>query len=617
MQERFHRMFPHLPQRVQFSTIHALAYRIFRTAMQQRGQAFELIDDKGKWLARTYKDVTGEFATEDIKEALESYHTLIKNLCLRPEQLEGITHAQKVYEAYEAYKQSGAVRYIDYDDMLSEALIILEEDAAIRQQFQAQYAFILMDEAQDTSEVQHRIVKILAEAHGNIYMVADDDQTIYGFRGSDIRNLFDFSQKYPGGVVQKMTHNYRSTQTIVQAANNFIPHVSQRFDKTMVTDAPIGDKITITHHASHAKQLQQVVDRIEQATDYRDVAVLYRNNASSIAVAHLLAQQGIPFYVKDVHQRFFNHFIMQDLRNYFRLSYASKVKHLHVLEALGTRFKGYLRKKDFDNLRKCDEEMNLWQALRTLPQMKPYQISFFEKCERIFPTLQTKSPSTAIHIVLDELGYEQQLDKYMTFMGMNAEAALRILSTIQLIAKSADSLVDFYAMLDQLAATIKASKEAQGTNAVTLSTFHSAKGLEFDTVIMIDLQEGQVPTLQERKAYDKGERSALDEAYRLFYVAMTRAKRKLYLDSYGHDASHFIQHVKTTQPKREVSPEKMYIRHNKDALFTKGAVIAHETLGEGTILAVKRDQMTVDFMTGKKSLSIAFCVDNYLVKAVT
>nr|WP_235612276.1 ATP-dependent helicase [Metalysinibacillus jejuensis] len=621
MQARFLRMFPHLPQSVQFSTIHALAYRIFRAGIDG---PFELIDDKAKWLARTYKEVTGDFATEDIKESLSAYHTLVKNLCITPQQLtqqlrdvEVIKHAERVYEAYETHKKSGDVRFIDYEDMLSEALTMLEQNSELRAHFQSQYRFILMDEAQDTSEVQHRIVQLLAAPHGNVYLVADDDQTIYSFRGSDIQNLFQFSEKYPGGVVQKMTHNYRSTQTIVQAANAFIMHVSQRFAKQMVTDAPKGEPIAIKVHTTHARQLEAVVDVITKAASYQDVAVLYRNNASSIAIAHLLAERGIPFYVKDVYTRFFQHFIMQDLRNYLRLAYVDKVRHMHVLEAIGTRFNGYLRKKDYDNLRNCDEEMNLWQALRTLPQMKPYQITFFEKCERIFPSLQTKTPSVAIDIVLHELGYERQLHKYIEFMGLNEEAALRILSTIQLIAKSATSLVDFYATLDALAATIAASKEAKDSDAVTLSTFHSAKGLEFDTVVLIDLQEGQVPTLQEAKAFDKGERTALDEAYRLFYVAMTRAKQKLYLYAYGHQPSRFLQQLKPVQKKTNMTPEKMYIRHNKATLFIEGATIVHENLGKGTIVAVKGDQMTVDFETGKKALSIAFCVDNYLVKDVT
>lgn len=621
MQARFLRMFPHLPQSVQFSTIHALAYRIFRAGIDG---PFELIDDKAKWLARTYKEVTGDFATEDIKESLSAYHTLVKNLCITPQQLtqqlrdvEVIKHAERVYEAYETHKKSGDVRFIDYEDMLSEALTMLEQNSELRAHFQSQYRFILMDEAQDTSEVQHRIVQLLAAPHGNVYLVADDDQTIYSFRGSDIQNLFQFSEKYPGGVVQKMTHNYRSTQTIVQAANAFITHVSQRFAKQMVTDAPKGEPIAIKVHTTHARQLEAVVDVITKAASYQDVAVLYRNNASSIAIAHLLAERGIPFYVKDVYTRFFQHFIMQDLRNYLRLAYVDKVRHMHVLEAIGTRFNGYLRKKDYDNLRNCDEEMNLWQALRTLPQMKPYQITFFEKCERIFPSLQTKTPSVAIDIVLHELGYERQLHKYIEFMGLNEEAALRILSTIQLIAKSATSLVDFYATLDALAATIAASKEAKDSDAVTLSTFHSAKGLEFDTVVLIDLQEGQVPTLQEAKAFDKGERTALDEAYRLFYVAMTRAKQKLYLYAYGHQPSRFLQQLKPVQKKTNMTPEKMYIRHNKATLFIEGATIVHENLGKGTIVAVKGDQMTVDFETGKKALSIAFCVDNYLVKDVT
>lgn len=550
MRQRFMRFFPQLPP-VTFLTIHALALQIIRATQMP----FQLIDgefsEKRRIFRQLYRAKYQEYPSEEVVESIESYCGLIKNLHVTPTQFTTIAKergfdivkgAEEVYEAYETYKQNHQPQLIDYDDMLTEALRILETDAHVRQDFTTRFRFILVDEAQDTSVVQHAIIEWLAEPHQKIYMVADDDQSIYQFRGSDVTQLFDFTTRYPTGKTLTLTQNYRSTQQIVKTANQFIPHVSKRFAKKMTTMNEEGVPPRIVLCQSHHEQMTFILHLIK-AQPYANTAVLYRNNASSIAVAHMLMEENIPFYVKDVYGRFFTHFIMQDLRNYLRLAYGSQVKHYRIIDAIRPRFKGYVKKEHIAQLAEKDPQANLWETLRTLPQMQPYQIRFFEKCEKIFPTLQDKTPSDAIQAVLYELDYYKQLEKYISFMKMNEEACLRILSTIQLIAQSAKTLVAFFTRLDELEQQIRQSKQQYGQEAVTLSTFHSSKGLEFDQVLLIDVQEGQVPTFHEVKAFEDN-KAALDEPLRLFYVAMTRAKTQLHIFATKRHPSSFLAYVK-------------------------------------------------------------------------
>lgn len=650
MQSRFKKFFPEHPEGiVHFSTIHSLSYEIFRKYMYKKNLKYQLIEgekkdpkqDQGKMkvISQIYRGIIGEYPSEEIRESLQSYISLLKNLLLSPSEYEKaypdaeiVTGADEVFIKYEEYKRSQSIRLIDYDDMLAEGLRILEEDDEIRTEYQNKFKFLLMDEAQDTSLVQHRIAEVLSEIHQNLFMVADDDQTIYGFRGSDVENLLIFKDKYPNGIILKMEHNYRSTKNIVATANTFIKNVKNRYDKNMFTEKEDGEPIDVTIFSTHGNQLDEMLRHIKSKENLSEVAVLYRNNSSSIAVAHTLMKHNIPFYVKDVDSKFFNHFVMVDLRNYLRLAYGDKVKYMKLLQDIGPRFKGYLTKAHFEELSTFDSEMNMWDALCEIPTMKPYQKTFFKECKRTFAKMKDMKPILAIETVLEQLEYEKALDKYVKFLNMNAESVERIISTIKRIAQSSDNLVDFYKVLDDLANAMKEAKKNRGKNAVTLSTFHASKGLEYETVFMIDLQEGQVPTFRERKSLDGGNLKALDEAYRLFYVGMTRAKRCLHLYAYKVNSkpSEFVKNVEKIIKKKgmyspkalkSVADSEMKSKSKVTAKVNEGVwkasnnltktdlvvgeTIHHKSFGEGVIQSIDDEVIRIHFkLKGVKNLSV-------------
>lgn len=670
MQKRFSLFFPEHPDGiVHFSTIHALAFEIFRKYMNREKLAYKLIEDvKGRekkqsgvigktaLIAKLYEQVTGEYPSDEIRESVQSYISLLKNLLSTPAQLERtnrdvevVKGAAEVYELYEEYKKNQAIRLIDFDDMLVEAIRILENDDEICNEYQQKFDFLLMDEAQDTSYAQHCIAELLSEQHQNLFMVADDDQTIYGFRGSDVTNLLIFKDKYPNGVVFKMEHNYRSSNTIVKTANSFIKNVTERFDKNMFTHKPDGEPIHICHYSSIGMQVQAVLEGVQKQTNLAEVAILYRNNSSAIGVAHALMKQNIPFYVKDVDSRFFNHFVMTDLRNYLRLAYGDKVKHMKLVEDIRTRFKGYVTPKHLKELANFGLDENLWDSLSKVQGMQKYQITFFKECKLKFAKMKTMKPIDAIEMVLNDLGYEKSMKKYVEFVGMNYESIKRVLETIKGIAKSTDSLIEFYQTLDDLANAMQKAKENQGKNAVTLSTFHASKGLEFETVYCIDLQEGQVPTHREREALEKGNEQALDEAFRLFYVAMTRAKNNLFLCSYGkkENCSEFVflvsdiitgkkgskeavkvatkttDKVKATTVKPVTNvPAKRTRYRGKPTVYkhelVAGIKVEHKSFGEGLIVSIHQDTINVDFkQKGMKILSIDNCLKGKMLAIVS
>lgn len=657
MEKRFKKLFPQHPDGiVHFSTIHSLAFDIYRYHMSKTKQPYQMIegseevDQNGKKInlktriiSKIYQDVMGEYPSEDIREGLKLYISLVKNLLTTPEQLaedetrseDILEGAAEVYDRYEEFKRSQNPVMLDYDDMLVDAYRILNENDEVREYYKSKFDVVMIDEGQDTSFVQHAIAEILIEDHQNLFMVADDDQTIYKFRGSDVENLLVFGDKYPNGVILKMEHNYRSTKIIVDVANAFIKAVKKRYDKNMFTDKADGNPIAVNRFGQHRDQLKFVINHIKKMDNLSEVAVLYRNNASSIGVAFELMKNKIPFYLKEGDARFFSHFVMKDLRNYLRLAFGEKVKHMKLIEDIRPRFRGYLKPSHITELATKDLDMNLWDALCDLCNIQPYQIEFFNKCKKIFPTMKNMKPVEAIDTVLDELQYRDAMKKYVEFTGMNMEGVERVLSTIKMIAESSNNLVEFYETLDDLANAIRDAKGNAGKNAVTLSTFHSSKGLEWDTVFCIDLQVGQIPTMQEIEAATKRKiAGALDEAYRLMYVGMTRARKTLHLCCYtmGSKPSQFVKEVEAIIKKREMAvrisanqPEGKNQVEVKDLMVEQeqslnlevGAKVYHKKFGDGVVRALSEERVDVEFETkGLRSFLVEYCVNNKILENI-
>ncbi|QMV44885.1 ATP-dependent helicase [Cohnella cholangitidis] len=655
MKERFDRFFPGLRRQMpDFSTIHSLAFEVVRELFHAKRVSYRMIEgaadadneqwNKTKILRDIYKRLNGDFPTDDQMEELTSYISFIKNKLISPSQLSlakcDVPKAETIYKEYEKFKQSGAPQLlVDYDDMLTIANDTLTLEPDILKKFQLRYDYVLTDESQDTSLVQHAIVEKLVKSHGNLYVVADDDQSIYTWRAAEPRYLLDFKQAYPMASILKMEQNYRSSRNIVDVANRFIKRNKNRYDKNMFTRNPESKPITITELPDYKYQAKYVVEKISDNDDLNEVAVLYRNNSSSIMLMNALDRAGIPFYMKDGDNRFFSHWVVEDILNFMRMTYNDKRP--DILEKIHTKFNGYITKRQMVMLAElsADTDQSVFDRLLNHVPLQEYQIKQLEAGKETFARMQGAKPLAAIQTIRDKLGYDKAIEKMCERLGFRKEYLIGILNTLEEIAESLETMEEFAKRLKFLEQSMKDSKSNKNGSAVTLSTLHSAKGLEFDTVYMVDLVEGILPSNDDIKKFEKDEPDGMEEAVRLFYVGMTRAKQELELLSYksrdGEQTkiSPFVTDVRFIQnPPKEIpgkspgdSAAKRARRslpsvpYNQNAIrepaqFAVGKRVRHRVFGSGDIVLILGDSVEIRFPSETKRLSINICIEMGLLE---
>ncbi|MBW7455866.1 ATP-dependent helicase, partial [Paenibacillus sepulcri] len=554
MKERFKRFFPELAP-VDFSTIHSLAFEIVREHFQQTRTAYLIIEGnqggreqggeefdpqqlhKKLILRNLYQSIAGNTITEDQMEELTTYISYIKNKMIPSDKWAQVPcevkQADRVLIAYEEFKRSGSGKLLlDFDDMLTTANEVLKMNRELLHKYQQRYDVLLTDESQDTSLVQHAIIEELAREHGNICVVADDDQSIYSWRGAEPSYLLHFKDVYPNAVILYMEQNYRSSRDIVDIASGFIKRNKNRYDKNMFTDNEAHEPIAIRNFTDYNHQSKYVVEHIQQLADLREVAVLYRNSSSSIMLMNECERAGVPFYMKDSDNRFFSHWIVKDMLNIMRMSYTDK--RYDLLEQVYTKLNGYITKHQMGVLREIQNNESVFDNLLSYVDLQEYQRKPILECKETLQQMKGMPPLEAIRVIRTKLGYDKAIDKMVERLGFRKDYLLGNLNTLEEIASTLESMEDFAKRLKHLEAVMKASSFNKNQNVVTFSTFHSAKGLEFKVVYMIDLVMGVIPSAEDIKQQAEGNTGPMEEAVRLFYVGMTRAKRHLELITYKY-----------------------------------------------------------------------------------
>jgi len=718
MQRRFKQLFPELTP-ASFSTIHSFAFEVTRMYLRKQGIAFHIIEGaaealndgegtevitshqasnagiasermpfsvegalhaiphKKLILRQLYSRFSREALSEEQMDELTTYISYIKNKLIPQEQWSQVScdvpHAAELLGQYEQFKQSAydKLLLLDFDDMLIIANKALQEDERLRKQLQQRYDYVLTDESQDTSLVQHHIIAQLVESHRNLCVVADDDQSIYSWRGAEPAYLLNFKGVYPEAVVLYMEQNYRSTATIVNTAAQFITRNKQRYPKTMFTSNEDGSPIQFRTVSNAAAQSNYVVERLSKTDNWGDNAVLYRNNASSIPLMNALERAGVPFYVKDGDLRFFSHWVVEDILNFMRMSYTDK--RVDLLERIHLKLNSYISKAQMAVLKGIQNDQSVFDNLLNFVQLQSYQVELIESNKLVFQEMKGMPPLPAIKVIRERLGYEKALGKICDRLGFRKDYIIGIVNTLEEIAAELESMEQFASRLKHLHQTLKQASRRRGNNVVTLSTLHSAKGLEFERVYMIDLLDGVLPSKHDSK------QDELEEATRLFYVGITRAKRHLELITYsergGEKAaeSSFMTAVRdiveppqqqghrqnglnsrdvatyiVRQPTvRSASSDKSLVKQSKSTKYVvKQATqyakqqldkprppkhpnsiasrdqlrvqqkVKHLTFGEGTITELTEDRIAIQFATESKRLALAPCLDNGLLVAV-
>ncbi|MCR5730347.1 MAG: UvrD-helicase domain-containing protein [Ruminococcus sp.] len=631
------------------STFHSACVRILRSEIEALGYSrdFTIYDSDDS--QRMIKAAMGDL---DISEKQLAPRTVLseisfaKDKMITPDEMKasaGQDYRKKlIARLYELYQQRmRTANAVDFDDILCLTVELFEQFPEVLEKYQKRYKYIMVDEYQDTNHVQFKLVSLLSQAHGNLCVVGDDDQSIYKFRGANIENILGFESQFKGAAVIRLEQNYRSTQTILDAANSVISHNTGRKEKSLWTSGDKGDKIYWYKAVDETDEAKFVADTVlahyKETGHYSDCAVLYRMNAQSNAVERMFVKCGIPYRVYGG-MRFYDRKEIKDVTSYlaFINNHNDMLRFRRIINepkrgigdstlALIDDISRDLKLSPFDVLRTCDEYAPL--AKKTTALKNAYAM---------FDLLTEKSEELPLDefldLLLDKTGYLEYL-KTLENGDTKIENVEELRSSMVKYMQEADepSLSGF---LEEVALYTEADRDDGTDDKVTLMTVHSAKGLEYENIFVIGMDDGIFPS---SRSFDSEE--DMEEERRLAYVAITRAKKRLYLTnasqrmlfgqtqrnitsrfmrevgselmekhdnaaamrSQMNEKDNSVTEVHSTTLQQQLARNKLHAgTAPKEAVtYTAGEKVSHNVFGEGTILSVKK-------MANDSMLEIAF-----------
>lgn len=526
MRQRFETMFgEQLAARLEFRTINGICSKIINYYGNCIGRkAFDLITEEGfksKILSLIYQKELNEYPSENDLQTVITLITYIKNMMLSNEEIESLGKKEnlplaEIYKAYcgELRRQS----LMDYDDQMVYAYTMLKTTPQVLEYFQNMYQYICVDEAQDTSKIQHKIIEILAMKNKKLFMVGDEDQSIYGFRAAYPEALLSFESTYPKGKILLMEENFRSDGAIVSAADRFIQKNKLRHKKNMKASRDMAKDIRLIEVKTRKSQYSYLTKVAENCNV--DTAVLYRDNESIIPVVDMLERSGIDYKIKNADLTFFNHKIVTDIKNIIR--FAENPKDTEIFMQIYFKIGTYLSKMGAIEACRISEEKGIPvidSALRYGRIPKGTEKSLKAMKTHIESILE-ESAYKAVYRIVNFMGYSAYLERAKIKDGK--------ISILQALAANEKTPEDFLNRLDELAMIIKNKKNNYDCK-FTSSTIHSSKGLEYDTVYIMDVKDGVFPekVVANRKKATDEEIKTYEEERRLYYVAVTRAKNQL------------------------------------------------------------------------------------------
>ncbi|RKD32979.1 ATP-dependent helicase [Thermohalobacter berrensis] len=622
MKKRFYQVFGDFVRtKVEFSTIHRFAYSVLRHYYKKNKINWTLIEskdsdiNKSNLLKELYRSINRSHINDDKLEELSNTISYVKNMMIEIDDFNkhknfGIENFDRIFSQYEWYKRK--YNYIDFDDMLTETLKILKKDNILLNQCKERYKYIQVDEGQDVSKVQNEIIKLLAYPLNNLFVVADDDQSIYGFRGAYPEYLLNFNRVYPNAKTFFMEENYRSSNNIVSVCNDFIKENTIRYEKNMFTKNNSIKPVTIVKLNDEYDQLDYIIDKLKKCNNLSEVAILYRNNISSISLIDRLHKENIPFYIKDLKLHFFKHWVVKDITNFLKLALDNS--DINAFEKVYFKMNGYIPKRALNYIIENTNNGSVFERLLKYPDFKSFQKDNILRLESDFNSILKMKPQQAMEFIENNLEYRNFLKDNCKKFGFSYESGQMVLSTLKLLSVDTNSPIEFLSKLEGLKGFIDSIKNKKSQNALTLTTIHSAKGLEFDKVYMIDLIDGEFPTIGSIKDFDEGNISPLEEERRLFYVGMTRAKTILDLIVVNYKNGENVYPSRFINELEEIL-EKYNLENNISKFkYKSGTLVKHKKFGKGKIKSIEDNIITIDFHSkGIKKFALDLCVKNNIL----
>lgn len=514
---------------VKFSTIHSFAYGIVRS-FSKNPQSIKLIESSDEYnkysiIQQMFFKVKHKRMTDEQLESFFRVSSFLKNTLMDYDEYKKMYSSvfrdfEKVYNMYENFKQQRNL--IDFDDMLVEALNILQNNQEALSFLQDKFDYIQIDEGQDTSYVQLKIISLIALPNNNLFIVADDDQSIYGFRGASSKQLLNFPANYPNAKIYYMQDNFRSTGNITSLSNKLIKNNKQRYSKSITPVKDAGNNIDINAANSTKRQTEYVIEQAKKhIKNNESTAILYRNNISAINIIEKL--DDINFYIKDGKLAFYSHQIIQDIVNIYHFS--KDTYDIKLFEKIYYKLNLFIKKDFIEQVKFMDQNKDVIERLKNCEGVNNFFLEKIYLLSYLMDKLADLDFYDAILYIVNSMDYYEYLKEYARRSSSSMISVNRTLDTLINISKGIKTVKEFENKVKML-------KERQKTHSnkqelLTLSTIHGSKGLEFDNVYLIDLVEHEFPSMQAESADE--ELGILEEERRLFYVGMTRAKKNLSL----------------------------------------------------------------------------------------
>lgn len=592
--------------RAEFSTIHAFAYRIVRDYFQRKGISFSILKNSyhilSEILKSHYSTQYFSYVADEEIESLANAIGYVNNMMADPRQCADLNIEIKgfdvLYEKYRKYKADNHL--LDFDDMLIFALRVLKSSEYYINKVQGTYDYVQIDEVQDTSKIQHEIIRLVSK--GNLFMVGDDDQAIYSFRGSYPEHMLNFRNIYGDGAVFYLDNNFRSDGHIVAGARAFIENNKSRFPKAIRTDNPTETEISVVKVNSRAEQCRYIINELSADRDNsQTVGILYRNNISAMILVSSLHENGVSFYLKEDRSKFFNSMVLKDVEAFLSLAVnpADRKAFGRIYYKSYTYFtKGMCRIVE----EYPDDGTSVFDILMKYPYFDHYVYDKVTRFRDDICGLSKQRPKDCIrHIKLD-LEYTGYLERMSDEGRSSISAGMVILEILEEVGSYCSDIREF---LDKIHGMKDIIKEASENNnaRVTLSTIHGAKGLEYDRVYMIDNIDGEFPPDRRnmsKEAYDR----LIEEERRVFYVGMTRARKRLCVMTPEIPSLFVNELVYACKPACDTN-----VRAEQE--------VWHSKYGRGKVADVSDGIITVKFVRGKvRSFDLRFVMENGMLEII-
>lgn len=645
MNDRFKSLFPSLANHVKFATIHSFAFHIIRHFEQISGTRYEFIDtpnqmthSKRQLLASIYLEKSERYLSDDEYETITGQISLLKNLMIEPHQTKEIkkyveNEVELFIQVYKAYEQKKEANFfLDYDDLLTIAYQILIHQDELRTFYQQRYTHIQIDEAQDTSKIQYELIKLVATPRNNLFLVGDDDQSIYAFRGAYPKQLLDFKQTFKDAQIIYLTENFRSSQDIVTMSSTFISHNHDRYPKEIKTPNPPSSVPVLHHFQTEKEQFTYLMEQLKATDDLNEVAILYRQNVSAISLIETLERHQLPFRLQEGKLIFFTHPIVKDIVAFFHLTL--NPRDAEAFKRIAKIL--YLSASVVQQTLAQSESPYLDYLTRQVAFKTAFQRDKIRQFKLNLPKLKELPPKRGIHFILNTLDYENYLTKRGFIKDEKERVYTQGLAVIETLKSIASETGDLHEFLNRLSHLYQLSQQSaqQMMPAINLLTFHASKGLEFNTVFLIDCMDGITPSSSALNQHLLHEEEEFEEERRLFYVAMTRARHQLQILSVANKHNmifnrsvfvkdvHQILHPKSAtesspQPKRTASGRSISELKSMNLTtavdlkaYQVGVLIHHQRFGDGTIIDLEGEIATIKFEHEQKRISLRITVEN-------